>query len=361
MDAFLPFRFTRGSVMNMLARLAVVAALCCSFASLAGAQDRDVLLRFLPPENAPVTGYSVYATDVATDLEELFEVGYLAPGSDGVARTSVVLDAARSYRVAMTASNAAGESARSNEIHVAAEAPLCDPALCDDANPCSADSCDAGGCFSTPLPEGTLCDDGFVDTVDDQCVQGACEGVLLACRGDLDCDDGNVCNGLEECDGGTVCLEGIPLDCGEPTACTIPRCDGVAGCLTELRPDGVACDDGSADTVDDQCVQGVCEGTPATSEPPLVVEGIDPAVVFPGRQTLRVYGQGFVPGSSLSFINGAGPAPRVTSLRLVDARTLEARVDVSRKGSRRARVFDALVTTPDGSQALLRGALRIER
>lgn len=262
---------------NVLARSALAASLLCSSANPSGAQDRDVLVRFLPPEQSEVTGYSVYATDVASELEELFEVGFVAPDSDGVARTTIVLDAARSYRVSMTAYNDAGESARSNEIHVAAETPSCDPALCDDGDPCTADTCDAEGCLSAPLPEGTLCDDGYLDTVDDQ------------------------------------------------------------------------------------CVQGVCEGIPAASEPPLVVEGIDPAVVSPGRQTLMVYGQGFVLGSSLSFINGAGPAPRVMSLRLVDARTLEARVDVSPKGPRRSRVFDALVTSPDGSQALLPGALRIDR
>ncbi len=356
----LPRRWSRGGVTPTLVRSALAASLLWTLAGPVGAQDRDVLLRFLPPDSE-VTGYSVYATDVASELEELFEVGFVAPDSDGVARTSVVLDAARSYRVSMTAYNDAGESARSNELHIAAEAPICDPAPCDDGDPCTADSCDAAGCFSAPLPEGTLCDDGYLDTVGDQCVQGVCEGVLLACRGDLDCDDGNVCNGLEACDGGSVCLEGVSLDCGEATACTLPRCDAVAGCAVELRPDGTPCDDGLAETRDDACLGGTCQGDPTNSEPALTVEALDPAVVSAGRATITVYGRGFVPGVSLSFRNGDGRPPSVRYLTLVDAGTLRASLYVSRKRPRGSSFWDVYVRLPDGREASLPGGLRIDR
>lgn len=340
----------------------LVLAVAATLPIPARALDRDVLLRFLPPEASEVTGYHVYVTDVASGYAELFDAGFVAPDPDGVARTTVPLDAALSYNVAMTAYNDWGESLPSNEIHVAAETPSCDPALCDDGDPCTSDSCDSAGCFSTPLPDGTLCDDGYVDTVDDQCTQGVCEGVLLACRDDFDCDDGNVCNGLEVCDGGRVCLEGDPLYCGEPSACTVPACDPIAGCTTELLADGTPCDDGLAETRDDACWSGLCQGIADTPAPgsTLMVEAVSPDALAPGRHTITVHGQGFVAGAELEFVNGQGRPPQVRRVTLIDDRTLEVILDVSRKGPKRPRLWDAWVGLPDGAEALLPEALRVE-
>jgi hypothetical protein len=330
-----------------------------SLAVPAVAQDRDFLVRFLPPEGAAVERYTMYVTDLATALEEPLDVGLVLPDADGVARATVWLDAARDYLLQMTASNSAGESSRSNAIQVHAVAPVCEPALCDDGNPCTADACDAAGCFSEPLPDGSTCDDGYIDTVDDQCVQGVCEGVLLACRGDRDCDDGDVCNGFETCDGGIVCLEGIPLDCGEPTACTVPRCDAVEGCLTEFMPDGTLCDDGLADTHEDACWSGVCQGVLGAPAPTLAVEEVSPTAVTPGVWTITVHGQGFVSGATLSF-SGKGRPPRVQSLSLLDDRTLEAQVIFSSKGPKHSHRLDVVVSLPDGTQAVLPAALRVD-
>ena len=57
---------------------------------------------------------------------------------------------------------------------------------------------------------------------------------------------------------------GIPSP-ENPGACTLPRCDAVEGCLTEFRADGVPCDDGLADTYDDACWSGVCQGISGAS------------------------------------------------------------------------------------------------
>jgi hypothetical protein len=359
MDAASRFCSMRGAVAKTSARSLIAALVLSSLAIPAAAQDRGFLVRFLPSEGPDVESYTVYVTDIATALEEPLDVGFVPPDADGVAKTTVWLDATRSYRLEMTARNSTGESSRSNSIHVFAEAPVCEPAFCDDGNPCTADACDAAGCFSEPLPDGSTCDDGYVDTVDDECVQGICEGVLLSCRSDLDCDDGDVCNGLETCDGGTVCLEGIPLDCGEPTACTVPRCDAVEGCLTEFQPDGLACDDGLADTHNDACWSGVCQGVASAPGPTLAVEGVSPEAVTPGPWTIVVYGQGFVPGTTLSF-SGRGRPPTVHSLWLLDDRTLEALVDFSHKGPKHSHRLDVLVSRPDGTQAVLPGALRMD-
>ncbi len=348
----------RGGIVKKSARAFIAALLLGSLAIPAVAQDRNFLVRFLPPEGSDVDRYTVYVTDLARALEQPLDVGFVSPDADGVARTTVWLDPARDYLLQMTASNGAGESNRSNAIQVYAAAPVCEPAFCDDGNPCTADGCDTAGCFSELLPDGSTCDDGYIDTVDDQCVQGVCEGVLLACRGDRDCDDGDVCNGFETCDGGTVCLEGIPLDCGESTACTVPRCDAVEGCLTEFVPDGVPCDDGFADTHDDACWSGVCQGLSGAPGPTLAVEGVSPTAVTPGPWTITVHGQGFVPGATLSF-PGKGRPPKVQSLWLLDDRTLEAQVIFSDRGPKYSHLLDVLVSLPDGAQAVLPGALRM--
>jgi hypothetical protein len=356
MDVSRRSRSTRGPITAALACVATAASLLCALPVPASALERDVPLRFLPPAGSEVTGYRVYVTDDATGLEDLWDVGLVLPDSDGVARTAVMLDAARSYHVGMTAYNDTGESALSNQIQVAAEAPVCDPALCDDGDPCTADSCDTAGCLSTQLPDGTVCNDGYVDTVDDQCVAGVCEGVLLACYDHSDCDDGNVCNGLEACDGGTVCLEGIPLDCGTPTACTVPSCDPVEGCRMDSRPDGTPCDDGMAETSGDSCSSGVCQGFAA---PAFSVDAISPQVASRGRHDLTIHGQGFAPRAQLSFHNGQGRVPRIRFVRFVDDRTLEARVRIHRHSL--AGDWDVIVTLPDGREAFLPGALRIDR
>ncbi len=265
-----------------LLRAASACLAASALALPARAASREVLLRFLPPDSQ-VTGYMAYATDDASQVEEAFDLGSVAPDADGVARATIELDAERSYLVGMTAYNDAGESPISNQIHVAATAPVCDPSLCDDGDPCSADSCDAAGCFSSLLPDGTPCDDGYVDTVDDQCAAGACEGVLLACRDDGDCDDGDVCNGSELCDGGSVCLEGTPLDCGAPTACAAPWCDPLEGCQVAFDPDGTPCEDGLAETTGDVCQAGLCLGSGAgpDADADAVPDGLDNCLEAP--------------------------------------------------------------------------------
>jgi hypothetical protein len=321
--------------------LLLIASLTPIFDGEAVALDRDAVLEFLPPSGSEVDGYRVYVMDDATRVVEDLDIGFVPPDADGVARSVLVLDAASSYRVNMTAYNAAGESAPSNQILYPAEA--CEPSLCDDGDACTSDSCGAAGCVSVRLPDGTACDDGYVDTVDDRCVAGICEGIVLACTGDLDCDDGDVCNGTESCEQGRVCLGGVPLDCGEATQCAEPACDAREGCLSVTRPDGTPCDDGRAETSGDRCLSGVCQ---AGDEAGLAVHSVAPDVVSPGLHTIEIRGMGFGVGVVLSFENGKGRPPRVESLGLVDATTLEARIAVSRKGTKRDRLFDVVAHLP---------------
>jgi hypothetical protein len=193
-----------------------------------------------------------------------------------------------------------------------------------------------------------------------------CEGIVLFCSGHAECDDGNVCNGAEFCEGGSACLAGEPLDCGAPTQCAEPACDPELGCLSVPSPDGAACDDGLADTVDDVCVSGICRGSAPDAVPGdvpedvLAVTGITPDVTAPGYIDVEIHGGGFAERASLRFENGRGPAPRVRWLQLIDTRTLAARIQVRRQGPKHPRFWDVVVSLPDGTKARLPGALRVD-
>jgi len=72
------------------------------------------------------------------------------------------------------------------------------PKSCDDGNFCTTDSCDAitGECIHQ-CNEGTACNDGNPETIEDKCqlVGGSCQclGHTPACTNDSDCNDGNAC------------------------------------------------------------------------------------------------------------------------------------------------------------------------
>jgi len=51
-----------------------------------------------------------------------------------------------------------------------------------------------------------------------------------ACVTNADCDDGNLCNGSETCQAG-LCIPGMNMTCNDGNACTLDRCDSLAGCV----------------------------------------------------------------------------------------------------------------------------------
>jgi hypothetical protein len=117
------------------------------------------------------------------------------------------------------------------------------PLSCDDSNPCTADLCDSNLAACTHAPTAGFCDDGQACTEGDACQNGQCSPGLAK-----------------------VCNDGNP--------CTSDSCDPASGeCAT--APQAGACDDGSACTVDDQCVAGKCaagkakvcsDGNPCTDD-----------------------------------------------------------------------------------------------
>ena len=162
---------------------------------------------------------------------------------------------------------------------------------CDDGNPCTTDTCTpASGCLSTPnvLP----CNDGNFCTVGDVCDGGVCQGAPIDCDDanpctddlchpsdgcqaipNLDpCDDLNTCTTDDSCVGG-VCVGIGSLDCDDGNPCTKDICEPGGGCA-HADVDG-ACDDGDDCTVNDSCVDGMCnpgapmncdDGNPCTAD-----------------------------------------------------------------------------------------------
>ncbi|MDD5307886.1 MAG: hypothetical protein PHU25_11250 [Deltaproteobacteria bacterium] len=150
----------------------------------------------------------------------------------------------------------------------------------DDGNVCTNEYCDvdSGRCFHT---HNTLpCDDENACTLMDTCSDGTCISSVP-----LNCDDANPCtddscdpatgcvhvNNTDPCDDGSactmgdVCLNGAcvggpPRDCNDGNPCTDDSCNPITGCVD--TPNTAACNDGNLCTADDTCSGGVCVGGP---------------------------------------------------------------------------------------------------
>jgi hypothetical protein len=159
------------------------------------------------------------------------------------------------------------------------------PVNCSDADPCTLDQCDPKlGCVYSALTstEGNLavCDDGSVCTSADACVAGNCVGTSTDCSDGSPCtndacdpkagcvylpstatvcDDGNSCTSGDFCASGACKSGSAALPCDDGLPCTADSCDPVQGCVFVGISDK-ACDDGTACTKNDKCVQGQCLG-----------------------------------------------------------------------------------------------------
>lgn len=226
----------------------------------AAAYDRVVTLRWTQPSGIEVTGFVAYVGTESGQYGETRDLGGVPPGADGVRRSDLVLDALAEHHVALASYNAAGASAPSNEVTVAAVP--CDPVFCEDGNGCTVDACGDGGCTQVAAADGTACSGPAGSGL---CAAGSCEAV--ECLADLHCSDGNACNGAELCVG-SQCRPGSAPSCTGQTACNTSSCDPALGCVDAPKPDGTACDDGNATTVADQCQAGVCRGGAPPPPPP---------------------------------------------------------------------------------------------
>ena len=197
---------------------------------------------------------------------------------------------------------------------------LCDPetgacshpfntATCDDEDPCTTDdTCDQGTCMGAPVDcsgvvdpclqqlcnpstgqcdlvaeDGTPCLDEDLCNGAESCLAGVCvDGAPVQCADDdnpctedicdsltgqcgvslengAPCGDGDPCNGGEVCQDG-ACLVGEPVVCGDDgDPCTDDVCDSETGQCGVPAAGGTLCEDGAPCTVNDTCLDGVCQ------------------------------------------------------------------------------------------------------
>ncbi|GEM_PF-282086 len=183
-----------------------------------------------------------------------------------------------------------------------------DGTLCDDGNGCTqTDTCQAGFCTGAnpvvcPVPDqchdtgicdpatgtcsnpaeidGTLCDDGNAATGGDTCQGGLCLGEGCVCnafgpccdgcyaRNEAGpCNDGDQCTQTDLCESG-FCVGSDPVVCEATDQChEVGACDPSDGtCSDPEKVDSTPCDDGDARTIADECVAGICTGTPCTCD-----------------------------------------------------------------------------------------------
>lgn len=176
---------------------------------------------------------------------------------------------------------------------------------CPSRNPCELEGICApsdGNCYYKSKDDGTPCNDGKFYTHNDKCMRGKCVGVLNYCdRDNVQCQTGNTCLQPEGvCDPttgsciftrlpmGTPCSSKITPDakfdgtCSnglcqllQTDRCAEANCTGrqdvcfseyacnpqSGQCVSQPLPEGSPCDDKSASTVEDKCIDGKCVGT----------------------------------------------------------------------------------------------------
>ncbi len=293
-------------------KLAVAWLALAALGLISANAHAQALVRWLPPADADLAGYVVYASIGQAPLEEVQDVGLIRPDQAGVAAYDLgQLLEQGDYNVALSAYDFTGnESKLSNSVRIKVEgnAPQCvtnsdcsDGDRCNGTESCQGGLCMAGtalvctssnacqqatcsptqGCMLSPLPNTTRCDDGNARTFNDLCTGGVCTGV--ECGSDGDCKDATVCNGAERCVAGSCqagsplvcpsdgrCGQGAcdatqgclirPVTCPAAGACQVGRCDQAQGCLVDNLADGTVCDDGDPQTAKDSCRAGKCSG-----------------------------------------------------------------------------------------------------
>jgi len=269
----------------MWQKLALALALALSAATgfASDATARTVSVRFTQPDAQGVTTFRIYLRQSGQSYGAPAWQGLPTPVS-GVYTAQITAPDGVTVYATGTAVNASGESVLSNEITLAAPAPVCGNAVvetgetCDDGNKVSGDGC-SSTCTIEPvcgngiLQTGEACDDGNKlsgDGCSSTCtIEPVCgNGVLQAGEA---CDDGNKISGdgcSSTCTIEPVCGNGI-LQAGEAcddgnklsgdgcsSTCTIEPV-----CGNGILQTGEQCDDGnklSGDGCRANCTREVC-------------------------------------------------------------------------------------------------------
>jgi hypothetical protein len=145
------------------------------------------------------------------------------------------------------------------------------PVMCEDHNVCTDDACDPiYGCNFAAVT--SPCDDGDLCTVNDTCDGGICVGIDnpgCQCATSAECaqfEDGNLCNGTLVCLNQACVTDALTVvNCAQQAAvagaCQDVICEPNSGlCMTKPALDGTECQDSSACTTTDYCLNGACTG-----------------------------------------------------------------------------------------------------
>lgn len=93
---------------------------------------------------------------------------------------------------------------------------------------------------------------------------------------------------------------------------------------------------------------------------PLSVSGLSPDTITLGQsEVVTISGSGFEAGATISFANGSGPSPTVSSVSVQSSGEINATISTKNSGPSRARVWDVIVTNPGGASASCGGCLTI--
>lgn len=141
--------------------------------------------------------------------------------------------------------------------------PGTEPLSCDDENDCTFDTCDlVVGCLHELDTDNPCCISGANPCDDDNpCTLDVCEPATGDCaysNREGSCNDDSACTGPDLCVEG-ACV-GASVDCNDGNSCTTEACDPVAGCQYATLDDGAGCDDASECTAGDVCAGGLCVG-----------------------------------------------------------------------------------------------------
>ncbi|MCC6521304.1 MAG: discoidin domain-containing protein [Polyangiaceae bacterium] len=156
---------------------------------------------------------------------------------------------------------------------------------CDDGRQCTQnDHCQGGACVGeggVACPATDPCRVGVCDVGSDACIE-------VAGNDGAPCDDGNACTGAGICGGGS-CQLGSAIDCSFLDGpCTEGVCQLGTGCVAQALGDGTACDDGQFCSTNDQCQSGSCTGVHTCPQPadpclaPACDEQLDACGSIPG-------------------------------------------------------------------------------
>ena len=135
---------------------------------------------------------------------------------------------------------------------------------CDDGVSCTNDICDGIGGCSFPLKGGSCRIEGFCYEDGEAHPEEPCLACVVPVATDswssddnLLCDDGDLCTTGEGCSGG-VCGGGASIVCNDGDLCTVDACEAEVGCIS--IPNSSPCDDGNPCSVGDMCSGGSCVG-----------------------------------------------------------------------------------------------------